>query len=251
MLEFFLALLVIFFLFQALFGPVLVKFTQWVRTDPEISAVPPDELPPSCLEKISVYRKELEALGFVFTGYYDIADLMPNVRVSFALLRNTKRKTWAMVPVLKSKPLEDCYVEFSTEFSDGEELCTNNSSQLSAFIKTPGKKIFQFPKVGDPGTLIELHDCLQDAHFRNKRVVMVGEDNALRYLKANITRDFIQQAELGFYYLDKDGEKFRLSWKGAVLMTWMLIFPINIIRKIWLHVTSKKMMTEMGFSLIP
>ncbi len=251
MLEFLLTLLVIFFLSQVLLGPVLVRYMQWARTDPEILPVLPNELAQPRMDKVAAYRKELEALGFDFIGYYDIPDLMPNVQVTFALLQNATLKIWAMVPVLRSKALEVCYVEFSTEFSDREELCTNNSSQLQAFIRTPGKKMFQFPKVNDPGTLLKLHHYLSGIHFRNKTVVMVGRDNALKYLKASITRDFIVQAELGFYYLDKDGEKFRPSWKGAILMTWKLVFPVNIIRKIWLNAKAKKIMKEAGFSTTP
>jgi hypothetical protein len=89
-------------------------------------------------------------------------DFMPNVNGTVALLLNEKYKTWAMVPVLKSKAMEICYVELCTEFSGQNELCTNNSTQLQAFIKTPAEKMLQFPKMKDLKILFKLHGHLKN-----------------------------------------------------------------------------------------
>jgi len=244
MIEFIIGLFVFVFLFQSILGPILVRFTQWAKKYPAISAIESGMVPQSILEKIQAHSNGLEAIGFKTIGFFSISDFIPNVQGTFVLSLNSKDKTWAMVPVLECKGMEACYVEFCTEFSDDTEICTNNSDQLQAFIKTPDKKVFQFPKVVTVEMLYKVHDYLKYKHYKNRTVVLNGVGSEVRYLQSSLTKDFIKQSELGYYYFDSNDEKFRPTWKGSILMTWKLMFPMSLIQKMFIYLKSKGIMEE-------
>lgn len=210
---------------------------------PRVEAIDLSSMPESIAEKIGSYCIKLENLDFKRVGYFELPDFMPNVLCRLSLLLNAVDKTWAMVAVLKSKHQEICYVEFCTEFFDGMEICTSNSSQLQGFIKTPCKKVFQFPMlIKNIDALYEAHNYLKNLHFGNKNITINGIGKERKYLESNLTKDFAQQAELGFYYLNCENTKYRPTWKGAILMTWKQIWPIGLIQRIILRKKAERIL---------
>jgi hypothetical protein len=52
-----------------------------------------------------------------------------------------------------------------------------------------------------------------------QRLVRVVESYGPRHLK------------IGYMYCAKDGETYRLTWKGALVMTWRALWPISMVRR--------------------
>ena len=232
MTEIIVSIAVLLFLLQAIAGPLLVRLGVYARNRPEIVPIDPGRIPQPVADTMLGYCRGLEHIGFAVIGFFDLPDFMPNAHTTFALFLNDGDKTWAIVAAVQSKVAGTCYMEFCTEFRDATELCTNNSKELQGFVKTPGKSMFQFPAVSDASLLYQAHTYLRNAHFGNRTVALNGVGEEVKYLETALTKDLVKQAELGYYYLNRSGTKFRPTLKGAALMTWRLMWPIGTIRKI-------------------
>jgi hypothetical protein len=242
--ELILVIAVVVLLVQAIMGPVLVRFNIWGRKNPEIKVVDFDEMESYIADKINAYCIELEKLGFEAIELFCLPDLMSNPVGPFAILLNEQGKTWAMVVFMKSDTAGTFHIEFCTEFFDESELCTNNSTQLTSFAKAYRKEVFQFPKQDDIGLMYAAHKHLINTHFGGRSAVLNGVGNEQEYLEASFIKDFVKQAELGYYYLDRSGTKYRPTLKGAILMTWKLIWPIGAFRKLLRSINAQNILRE-------
>ncbi len=232
---------------QALLGPFLVRFTAWARRKPNITPTTLAGLPESVAERIMHSCAEVESLGFRTVGLFAAPDWIPKVYVRFVLLVKPEDKTWAMVTVITSASiLRTHHVEFCTEFSDETELCTNNAPQLPSFAELPYKQVSRFPKLKDVRRLYDAHIHLKATRFGNKTPILNGVGEEVQYMESALTKDFERQADAGYYYLQTGEEKFFPTWKGAVLMTWKIMWPVGAVRRILIRMKANSILQEMG-----
>lgn len=124
------------------------------------------------------------------------------------------------------------HVEFCTEFSDGGEICTNNSSELSALKKLSEKQIFQFPDVRGADLLYRIHCEMVRRHAPEAQKSLPAPGQEVAHLRASWTKDLERQADVGYMQLDAAGGVYRPTLPGAFLMTWKLLPPVSWIRRL-------------------
>ena len=234
-------------IYAALFilGPVLLRaqFRFKAKLNPQIVSL--ESLPPDVRKFISLRVAAITSLGFESVGYVSIP--MTNGTGSFmALFSNSRTLEWADVSVAKSSKQMKGYIEFITRCSDDSQVDTNTNATAPVLSPTPSYHVFRFPQIKDPFTLYRAHRILVDQNTGGSRPELPPKGQELAELKRRLERYGVRQQERGYMYLETTGENFRLTWKGAILGGWRSIWPISLLRNLWMQRQSQTRLRSMG-----
>jgi len=233
--------LIIAFVFAPMvIGPFLVKFSHWVSARADIGLIAPETLAPNVRMFIDGARTDLEALGFQFAGYMTLADYTPKVTSYFGLFRNDASPTAAMAAVIQSAAGQSIqYCEFSTKYSNGKTIDVNNSP-ISGGYKNPDKLIYRYPKIRSIRQLYNINSWVTSRDDKGANPVGLIKGREREMVAEALDSETRLQAKYGYYILDASGQRYRLTWKGAFVMTERQVFPFKqILSYISLHSAEK------------
>ena len=228
----------VFFLYASQFvmAPIVLYFYNKQSANPGFTTFdllnPPLQLPPSYMQSLST----LEALGFQPVAHLFAGALATNLRVVLTLYVNQmEREIATVVHMLGEVPpltrVPRTYTEFCTQFDDGHEVNTSNSNEPPLFAIAPEKQIFHLPHLTNLHHLYEVHRALTGPRLgANKRLARPGEE--VDELIDGMKQDLAREAAFGRMALDPSGEWYRLTMRGAIHNTLMLIWPIGTLRRI-------------------
>lgn len=232
----FLINLVLFaFAIQFVIAPIVLYLSMKQPANPQFTAFdlasPPLRLPPNYLQSLSL----LESLGFESVAHLFSGSLATNTRVVLTLYVNRREREIATVGHMLAEvpPLTrmlHTYTEFSTEFDDGHEVNTSNANQPTVFAAATEKQIFRLPHLTSLQHLYEVHRALTAQRLgANKRLPLPGRE--VDELIDGMKRDLAREAAFDRITLDASGEWYRLTMRGAIQRTFMLIWPIGMFRR--------------------
>jgi len=220
---------------QFVIAPLVLYFTNKQSANPEFTTFdlvdPPLLLPTSYTQSLSL----LESLGFQPVAHLYGEALATNVRTVLTLYVNRMEREMATVVLMLSEVppttrILHTYTEFCTEFDDGHELSSSNSPHPGLFTEVPEKQIFRLPHLTNPQHLYEVHRALTGQRLgANKRVPLPGQE--VNELIAGMKMDIAREAAFGRFSLDASGEWYRPTMRGAIYSTFMLIWPIGMLRR--------------------
>ena len=170
---------------------------------------------------------ELETLGFSLIGHLSSSNT-ERTHAVLTLLVNRASQTTALVTSVASltpgttRPSVN-YVEFSTDFDDGSQIDTANSSSVKVFYEVPERLALKVPHLKDVGRLYRVHSYLVGQ--RGGRSVLAQPGSEVEHLRASSRKSLARQAELGYYVLDEATQRYRHTWRGAIRSTWRLLWP--------------------------
>lgn len=220
---------------QFLIGPIVIYLYTRQSANPQFTTFdpvnPPLRLPPSYMKSLSV----LESLGFQPVAHLFGGTLATNLRAVITLYVNRMEREFATVvhmmcevpPVTR---VLHTYTEFCTEFDDGHEVNTSNSSQAALFTVVPEKQIFRLPHLTNLQHLYEVHRNMTSQRWgANRRLALPGQEVA--ELIDGMKRDLAREAAFGRMALDASGEWYRPTMRGAIYSTFILTWPIGMLRR--------------------
>jgi hypothetical protein len=223
-------------------GPILIKFTQRMRAYPNLQPFDPDQEPPP--GQVATYFAErvaeLESVGFRVVNYVLLPDQIPNVTALFVLVENRESSDLGMAALMygmqegpggKAIQMQNQHVEFSTEMIDGTEIDTNNSRIESGFSRVTHKRVFQFDPTLDAARLFYYHQRVVDEFGTAGKRPLPPTEELLNVVGQSMHKEMADQVPLGMLYLDGAREYFRMTWKGAILMTWKNLWPVTALRR--------------------
>jgi hypothetical protein len=223
----FLWIIVALLLTPMILGPVLVKFTHWVSANANISAVSPDMLDPNIRTFIDRAKMEFEALGFRFVGYMTLADFMPGITSYFGLFTNDADKTSGMAAFIRHASGRTVqYCEFSNKYSDGHVINVNNSPMMGGY-KNPNKSTYRYPKVDSIKKLYEINNWVNSQDMKAAYRLGLVKGRELAMVCDHLNDEIRLQADYGYYFSDESHSRYRLTWKGAIIMTEKQVIPIK------------------------
>ena len=228
-----------------LLGPILLrsKFRLKAKLNPQM--VPLESLPPDVQSFMTSRTAPITKLGFEPVGH--IALSMVNNAGSFmALFSNSRTLEWADVSVVKSAKQFKVYIEFITRCSDDSQVDTNTSSTAPVLSPTPSYHVFRFPQIQDASVLYQAHRKLVQQNIRGSRPELPPKGQELAELKRRLERYGVRQQRQGYMVLDATGEYYRLTWKGAVLGAWRSIWPVSVLRNMWMQGQSQTRLRALG-----
>ncbi|MRR15616.1 MAG: hypothetical protein EG826_04060 [Deltaproteobacteria bacterium] len=219
--------LIIAFVFAPMIlGPFLVKFTHWVEARADIRPVAPETLDPAIRTFIDQTGTELAALGFQFAGYGVLPDYTPKVTSYFGLYRNDMNRTAAMAAVVQSAAGQSIkYCEFSIKYSNGRTIDVNNSP-MSGGYRNPDKIIYRYPKISSVKKLYDICRWVTSRAKQSANPVGLVQGREMAMVAEAIDGEIRLQAKFGYYTI-REGNRYKLTWWGALVMTQRQVFPFK------------------------
>jgi len=243
-----LILFIAFVLVPMVIGPFMVKFTHWVSARANIALISPEMLDPNVRAFIDNAKVEFEALGFQFVGYMALTDYMPQMTGYFGLFTHKMHKTSGMAAVLRHAAGKTVrYCEFANKYTNGREIDVNNSPMMGAYIN-PDKSTYRYPKINSIKQLYEINNWVirHDGKAANLEGLVKGRE--LEMICAAFNDEIRLQTKYGYFFLDESNDKFRLTWKGAFIMTEKQTIPAKYIFEYLDLQAARKAIAGMSFT---
>ena len=133
------------------------------------------------------------------------------------------------------------FVEYASSFEDDLEVNTNNSSQLGVFHPIPERQNRSLPTVRDPADLYAIHRALTTVIATPKKPLPQGTIE--EELQIEWGKTLRRQNELGYFRFEPSDSLLRPTAKGAIMMSWKLIWPVGAIRR-WNDRSQSKRLTR-------
>jgi hypothetical protein len=239
----------------AMMIPIVFKRSHWVAADRQYLPMDLDsgEAPESFRSWAEGIIPSMHELGFTFRGHFRPSQAMPRTDSFITLFENrTYHQTAQLFTVTARRGImhrSETVLVFETEFADDTKLYTSNSRSLplQPSIRVRDGSML-FPEIDDPRRLYEIHQATiasfgYDAVTR-KNVI----DDPATFLRTNFHSDVAKFAESGYYYLDAKRAVYRLTWKGAVLMSFKNLWPFNWVRELRRRVRAARLLRELALS---
>ena len=213
-------------------GPIALRqtFRFFGQCQPQLIAA--GELAPEVAACLVPLTWGMESLGFELAGTYDLGKQSPHTRKFVAYLCNRTTNDYANVTVFVSPGMVDSYFEFSTSFSTGLTLETNNNDVLPLTPGAATTQVFRFSSIREPSALFQLHRQLIGKYAAGAWAVPEIKGQEIQRLVRTIENYGPRHIQLGYMKRSRDDKSYELTWKGAVLMAWRTLWPTSVVR--WL-----------------
>lgn len=191
--------------------------------------VPLEQLPPPIASVFCQHIPQLQGLGFDLVGCYDCGPSTTDTHSDLAYLCNPMTNDFASVSAVRAPNKTASYFGFSTRFGMNTFPDTNAHRALRLTPSAPGIRTFRFPEIADPFSLYQIHLAEKCGGGLQAEGEPKGEEiqRLVRVIGGYGTR----HARMGCMHLAEDQESYRLTWKGAFLMTMRALWPAPPIRR--------------------
>ncbi len=211
-------------------SPILLRIHFRYRATVDPRVVPLDEVPAAVREFIEPRVVSLAPWNFDLVAYLSLGKITAGTETFVALLSNPHTAEWADVTLVVAKSRTAGYIEFVTRCSEEVQVDTNTSATPPALFRTRQHHVFRFPQVQDAFTLYRIHRLLVTQITHGALPVLPPPGEEVAEFKRCLERYGPWQKEHGYMYLDKSGENYRLTWKGAIVAAWRGIWPVPVFR---------------------
>jgi hypothetical protein len=212
-------------------GPMALRHTFRFASTCRPTEVPFSGLPLLAADEIGPRIRQLKNLGFELQGCYDCGELSTGTKNFVAYFVNHRNHDVASISVVLAPFSGIQYMEFSTRLAGSKSIDTNTNSVLPLSPQNPDTRVFRFPDLTDPAALYEVHRRLAEKYSDGLPVEGEGEHQAIERMVHVVENYGARHAKLGYMYFSADGQ-YRLTWKGAVLMSWRALWPLGLLRRI-------------------
>jgi hypothetical protein len=234
--------------FMLIVGPIAVRASVRFKAKLDPQLVPKETLPPDVLGLMMTHTPGITNLGFEPVGYVKV-DMASNTQSFMLLFSNPKTSEWADVSVAKSKTQMKGYFEFITRCANDTQLDTSSNATAPVLFPTPKYHVCRFPQIQDPATLYKVHRMLVTKKLGAFRPIIPAKGEEMAELRRRLERYGPRQTEQGYMYLDPAGEYYRLTWKGAILGAWRSMWPISMLRGLWMREQGQAQLRSMGVAV--
>jgi hypothetical protein len=195
----------------------------------------------------------MEALGFLVRGYFRPSPDIPHCEVFVTLFENRKSGQTAQLFLVKAQRgiirRSETVLAFTTEFADQTKLYTTNSRTLANHPRIRVRQgSMSFPDVDDPRRLCAIHQATFSSLRGDATTIKPDLDDPANYLRTEYQQDVARFAESGYYFLDSKRDAYRLTWKGAIMVTWKNLWPFKWIRELLRRSQAARQLRELDLS---
>jgi hypothetical protein len=239
--------------FYLVWAPLQIKWKHWISADPRYEPIDADsdQVPLRVAESIEETAGRIEALDFRPLGLFRSDRTTSNGAAYVSLFENPGARcisqlftVFVATGVLRRVVT---VLTFRTEFTDGTSMITANSRTAKLFPSVRMREgSMSFPWIDDPRILYEIHRA-SVAHYAADgipRETDIGDP--AEYLQASTRREIAGFAEVGYMRLDEARRVYGYTWKGAILGTLKLTWPIKPIRQMLRRRKAARILRELG-----
>ena len=157
-------------------------------------------------------------------------------------------KLWtSIVRSRNARSVTETTLAFFTHFTAGSTLVSSNNRTRSLM---PPIRIhagsMSAPWIRHPNRLYAIHQACA-AHFASGETrIEIPIGDAAEFLRNSQLKETAKFAECGYYFLDEAKGVYRPTWKGAILMSGKLRWPIKQIRVMLARRKAERILREVG-----
>jgi hypothetical protein len=237
-------LLLIFLLSSIWIGaPVAYRLTHRSLLRPQFEPGSEDSFPQASARKIA----DLEALGFVVLGRWGYAG-HSHATAQVILAEHPQNFDVAKLVVVVASTRREETLLFQTRFEDGSDIVTANNRTPTGMPRLPESTVLWLPELRGARSLFRAHERMRNSLGSDKKRLPLGND-AVGYLIEGAKRMHVHFVETGYFYSDEPHGVLRPTWKGAMLMTWKLLWPVKPLFRAWRRRQTRNLLREFGVHL--
>ncbi len=237
-------------------GPVFVwlRYAQSRGLDLELVAPGDADMAADTEDALRQAAAALAVAGFEFRGYFKAPRFVRNARGFVAILEHPSTFDVAQVVVAISPGTigirsKNYGIAISAYFSDGFVVATTNLSADSTYPRRPGRKGVAFVDVHDGQQMHRLHRLMVERFGTGVQVRTEAEHDPAGFLRRGADEVIAHQVKSGYMYLYEKSGKYRPTVKGAVLMTYRLLWPWKQIKRWRNGAEARRLRREFGARL--
>lgn len=213
-------------------GPMVVRYSMRFSVRCKPAEVSLEALPEGVATLFRSGIPELQNLGFELLGCYDCGSMASETRSYGAYFCHRTTNEYASVAALVMPRKTESYLEFSSCFTNGVALDSNTNGKLPLTPENPELHTFRFPKIQAPQALYRIHRQLAEKYAPGLWPVGEPKGEELPRFVRMLENYGPRHARIGYMALAGDGQSYRLTWKGAFLMTWRGLWPTALLRRL-------------------
>jgi len=216
------ALLVLPYVLGAVMRYVVAPILQIGRTMPiEPAFAPIDLSAPGVPDAMIDAARQLGPCGFSAELHQFVADHLPRTKAWESIWRHRGDACAARVLAVRVESpiggrMEESFVAFETDFTDGSAIITTNMASPSIFAPDPALASVHWRAMQDLTTLYRLHRARVSLHGASR--VAKPFDDPLEYARDGGRRTMRRQVEAGYFVQDEPAGVYRTTLKGAMLV---------------------------------
>lgn len=223
--------IVIFLGIQYLLGPIIVLWSQKI---PEKYSFKLLESQTFLAERTPTFielHEKIQDRDFDYIGSSEL--IMSNSSMYFSIYNNFDKKIACTLVTAQSVPVNTTFIEFTQMYKNGFVLNVSNAPVINVYPKSESRLSFRFPMVNDFEKLLTLAEKLINSNKKNDEKITFTRGNEFKAVESYLNRELSELIERGWVQSKAIAGNRRLTIKGALLMTWKMLWPIKqIINKI-------------------
>ncbi len=218
--------------------PIMVRRTQRLAPKPLLRSILSDFAPPSVRATFDASAKSLESLGFLYCFDAVTYDEVSNMRIYMRGLVHRQQKIMALATALVAEEHQEqllhAFLEMTSRFSDGTELCTYNSDLAGMPINNKRKICRGWQMIKEPKLLVRIHQFyLRKLVKKGGTPTLITEGEELSEVQNSLVTDLKEQEQMGGLFFDQDEQCYRPTWAGAFLSAWYAMWPMSFLRRFY------------------
>ena len=212
--------------------PLAVRWTFRFAARCRPSQLPLRQLPGTVATLFAQRIPEIRELGFELIGTYDCGALANETHSYISYFCNRRTNDFANVSAVVTPKRTASYLEFSTQFKNGQWIETNTNHVLPLTPSSPDIRVFRFPEIQDARTLLHTHHQFVDKYAPGLWAQGEPRGQEIQRLVRVVENYGRRHERIGYMRLAEDGQSYQLTWKGAFLMTWRGLWPVSRLRRL-------------------
>lgn len=221
----------IFFGIQYLFAPIIVFWSQKLPENYSFNLLESEKFLSERTPVFIELHKEIQDSGFEYIGSSEL--IMSNASMYFSIYNNFSKKIACTLVTAQSVPVKSTYIEFTQMYKNGSVLNVSNAPIINVYPKSEYRLSFRFPMVNDFGQLLELAEKLINSNKQSEEKITFIRGDEFKTVESYLNRELSELIERDWVQSIITAGHRRLTVKGALLMTWKMLWPIKqILNKI-------------------
>ncbi|HZZ43314.1 MAG TPA: hypothetical protein VFE58_10280 [Tepidisphaeraceae bacterium] len=237
----------IFVAIYYLFAPIFSWFRQTHQQYYTRRPVEIDDLPPVAVQGIRQMVDELVPLGFQVASHTFNSKPVPRVHSGIILFLNRTSGDIAqgiytighvtLNPVATNNLDSTLHKKsnwmfvFQSKYISGRSIATKSSRTASVFPINPRCDSINVNWLSSPAEIYQIHRARVKRFGAEDLCALPNPGEEIAYLDAESAAEMQRVVDVGYYWLDAPAKVYRLTLKGAYLMTWRLLPPWRQLRK--------------------
>lgn len=213
---------------QWLIGPLIVKANTWITPKGNATSKPLSELPENVAKVFAEAGEELQPEGLAPVAYLDYGKRTDSTSMWTMLLCNRERGDMAAVTFLDTRAQKVVMAQTLTVFFStcgDQERAVTNRTDAGLLPSKPNMRAVHFPAASDLRSLYRIHRAWLEHEFKTAELTLPAVGDEVKHYGEIDERALEYIASVGLLFLEARSGKYRMTWRGACLLTWKSTFP--------------------------